>query len=191
MLLTLAVLFMLNGSLRLNEAGQVQLLEQQAVEAAATTQAEQSEIRGEVATFGTQFTAVATRESETAVLLETMQASLETAESKLVETGASLAALETVTAGLDERITAVADSAAKFDTFMDGLRDLLWTLQGAPPTPMATVTISATVAVTPTLTTTATITPTAAATATQTPLATRTPRPTATPLGEATPTPGN
>jgi competence ComEA-like helix-hairpin-helix protein len=182
--LTLTILWLLNGSLQLNETAQMIAFEQQSAQAAATNQAEQTRVGNELKLVSTEVAAMATRESEAASALATAQAGLETAQNRLADTMDEVATLETVTDSLDERLKAVAASAENFDAFMVGMRDLLWLLQGPPPTPTATTTIPA-----PRITVAATLTPTIDATATPTPLATRTPRPTATPLREELPTP--
>ena len=90
---------------------------------------------------------------------------------------------------LDERLTSVAAAAETFDTFLNSLRDLLFDLQGPPPTPMptATTTITATASPSATPGTIETLTPTS--TPTPSGPITRTPRPTLTPIATSTPEP--
>ncbi len=182
-LLTLTALWLLNGSLQLNERAQMRAVEQQSAHAAATIQADLTSMRYDLQVVNTQVAEMTTRESESAVTVATTQADLKTAHDTLSDTINEVATLETAIDGLDKRITVVAASAESFDAFMVGMRDLLWVLQGPPPTPEATTTSFAM-----TVTATATVTPTVDATVTATSIATRTPRPTATPLGEAMPT---
>ena len=87
----------------------------------------------------------------------------------LAQTG--IGALNVRADQLDADITTVRAAAARFDTFLDGLRDLLFEFQGAPPTPTPT----------PTLPPTATPRPTRTPRPSATPQPTRTPRPSATP----------
>jgi competence ComEA-like helix-hairpin-helix protein len=99
-------------------------------------------------------------------------------DSGLAEAQTDISALNARAEALGEDIATVRAAADRFNTFLDGLRDLLFEFQGPPPTPTPTVTPTATPR--PTRTPRATPTPTATATAT--------PRPTRTP--SATPTPG-
>ena len=87
----------------------------------------------------------------------------------LAQTG--IGALNVRADQLDADIATVRAAAARFDTFLDGLRDLLFEFQGAPPTPTPT----------PTLPPTATPRPTRTPRPSATPQPTRTPRPSATP----------
>ena len=182
-LLTLAILWLLNGSLQLNETAQMNAFEQQSVQAAATAKVVQSSVRTDLESVSTQAAALATRENELTAALATAQTGLETTHNSLADTIDEVAALETAADGLDKRIWAVAASAENFDAFMIGMRDLLWVLQGPPATPEAGF-----INPTPTATATETATPPMQATERSTPIATRTPRPTATPLREALPT---
>jgi len=74
---------------------------------------------------------------------------------------------------LDADIAAVRAAAERFNLFLDGLRDLLFEFQGAPPTPSPT----------PTLPPTATPRPTRTPRPSPTPQPTRTAHPTPTPTG--------
>jgi len=80
-------------------------------------------------------------------------------DTALVQTQTEVDALDARADQLDADIATVRTAANRFNTFLDGLRDLLFEFQGAPPTP----------------------TPTPPSTATPRP--TRTPRPTLTPTG--------
>ncbi len=120
--------------------------------------------------------------------------SLAEAQQALDITNKNVAALEEITAELDERLTTVAAAAENFDAFLDGLRNLLVDFQGMPvptmtpyitpdkwtatpsPSPEATQPSEVDTAVTPE--------------ASSTVRATRTPRPSATPIALPTSTPG-
>jgi len=88
-------------------------------------------------------------------------------DATLTQAQADVDALNARADQLDEDIADVRTAADRFNTFLDGLRDLLFEFQGAPPTP----------------------TPTATPLPTATPRPTRTPRPTATPRPTHTPRP--
>jgi competence ComEA-like helix-hairpin-helix protein len=116
--------------------------------------------------------------------LEGLTARLDNAErdigdldSGLAEAQTDITALNVRAEALSEDIAMVRAAAARFNTFLDGLRDLLFEFQGPPPTPTPTVTPTAT----PRPTRTPRATPTPTATATATPQPTRTPRVTPTP----------
>jgi hypothetical protein len=105
---------------------------------------------------------------------------------------ANVAALEEITQELDERLANVAAAAETFDTFLNGLRDLLVDLQGMPVptrTPYATAEAVGTISPTPEATSTGEATVTATPAASSTARATRTPRPSATPIPLPTSTP--
>jgi competence ComEA-like helix-hairpin-helix protein len=110
--------------------------------------------------------------------LEGAERDIENLDSGLAEAQADIAALDARADALNEDIATVRTAADRFNTFLDGLRDLLFEFQGPPPTPTPTATLTAT----PRPTRTPRATPTPTATATATPRPTRTPR--------ATPTPG-
>ena len=107
-----------------------------------------------------------------------IESDIEEVNSTLAELKSEVVALEEETTVLDQRLGVLADSAENFDKFLDGMRDLLLTLQGPPPTVTGTAT-------------TGTVTPTGTVTAepSSTRLPTRTPRPTATPISLPSPTP--
>jgi prefoldin subunit 5 len=94
--------------------------------------------------------------------LDSAERDIEDLDSGLAEAQADIAALDARSDALGKDIATVRAAADRFNAFLDGLRDLLFEFQGAPPTP--------------------TPTPTPTATPTATPRPTRTPR--------ATPTPG-
>jgi competence ComEA-like helix-hairpin-helix protein len=98
--------------------------------------------------------------------LDDAEQDIEDLDSGLAEAQADIAALDARADALNEDIAAVRAAAHRFDAFLDGLRDLLFEFQGAPPTPTPV----------PSKVEEPTVTPTA------------TPRPTRTP--RATPTPG-
>lgn len=197
--LTLAVLSLLNGSLRLNQSAQVRDLERQYAESVATMQAGQTAVRDDLDALTDQVAEMEIREEETAVLLETIQTNLADTTDKtdaletstnerLVEVVANAADLEAMAMDLDDRLTAVAASAENFDTFLNGLRELLVAVQGPSPLLTPTMMLTTTTTLTPTVSVTPMLTATPVPSATAAPLPTRTPRPTATPLGEAAPT---
>jgi len=109
--------------------------------------------------------------------LDNVEQDVEDLDSGLVEAQTDIATLDARADALGEDIATVRAAADRFNTFLDGLRDLLFEFQGPPPTP------------TPTATATATLRPTRTprVTPTPTPTPTVTPRPTRTP--RATPTP--
>jgi len=92
-------------------------------------------------------------------------------DTTLAQAQANVDALDARANQLDRDISAVRAAADRFATFLDGLRDLLFEFQGAPPTPTPTPTPL----------------PTATPRPTRTPRPTATPRPTHTPLPTATP----
>jgi outer membrane murein-binding lipoprotein Lpp len=92
---------------------------------------------------------------------DTLQADLDGLETALLQTQSELDALDARVEQLDADVDTVREAADRFNVFLDGLRDLLFEFQGAPPTP------------------------------TPTPLPTVTPVPTLTPLPTATPTPSS
>ena len=106
--------------------------------------------------------------------LDEAERDIQDLDSGLAEAQTDIAALNARADALGQDIATVRAAADRFNTFLDGLRDLLFKFQGPPPTP------------TPTATPTATLRPTRTPRATPTPTAT--PQPTRTP--RATPTPG-
>jgi prefoldin subunit 5 len=93
-------------------------------------------------------------------------------DAALAQAQTDVDALNTRADQLNEDVTAVRAAADRFDTFLDGLRDLLFEFQGAPPTPTPTPTPP----------------PTATPRPTRTPQPSPTPRPTRTPAPTPTPT---
>ena len=188
-LIALALLWLLNSSLRLNESVEVNVLEQQSLQAAASMQAELTGVGSDLELLNGQFSALLTRESETARQLDTMQEYLDETGGELTETVKDITALQKDAAEMDERITTVSGSAEDFDAFLNGLRDLLLSMPGLESSPSITGTEPATlISTTVTPTVAATGTPALTPSATRTPLSTRTRRPTATPFGETRPT---
>jgi competence ComEA-like helix-hairpin-helix protein len=103
-------------------------------------------------------------------------------ESDIAALQESTGALQESTGALDERLTGVAAAAANFDQFLDGLRDLLLALQGEPTPPDAPEDAAAPEPEAEPEATVIAPPPTPTATATPAVAPTRTPRPTATPL---------
>jgi competence protein ComEA len=97
--------------------------------------------------------------------LDDAERDIEDLDSGLAEAQADIAALDARADALNEDIATVRAAAHRFDAFLDGLRDLLFEFQGAPPTPTPV----------PSEVEGPTVTPTA------TPRPTRTPRATPTP----------
>jgi competence ComEA-like helix-hairpin-helix protein len=93
-------------------------------------------------------------------------------DTTLADTQADLDALNTRADQLDADVAQVRAAADRFDTFLDGLRDLLFEFQGAPPTPTSQPTLP----------------PTATPRPTRTPRPSPTPQPTHTPYSSPTPT---
>lgn len=174
--LTLAFLMLLNGTLRLNDMASINELETQMDQAVSTVQAEQSGLNENIDALDEQITILVTVDRETAASLADTQADLVVIEDDLAGVTGEVGALQEKAVELDERLVAVAVSAENFDAFLNGLRDLMATLPGP----------AAGSILTPTETSTTTV-PAPAVTAPRTegsptPVATRTPRPTATPF---------
>lgn len=176
MVLTLAFLMLLNGTLRLNDTADINELETQVGYSVATMQAEQSGLNENIDALDERITILVTVDRETATSLADTQADLVVIEDGLAGVTGEVGALQEKAVELDERLVAVAISAENFDDFLSGLRDLL----AAMPGPAAGSVL------TPTETVTTTVpAPTVTAPKTggsPTPMATRTPRPTATPF---------
>jgi competence ComEA-like helix-hairpin-helix protein len=176
--LTLAILNAMNGSLYFATQNQAGALRQELDESLDSVRGDQSNLSGNLDDLGLQ---MATMEADQASALDTVV-------DDVIGLQATAAAVDENLVTMDERLDTVAQSAENFDSFLNGLRDLLFDFQGAPPTPTATVTATPTATPVASATTTATVTavttPTSTAAAT-----TRTPRPTATPLVSATATP--
>jgi hypothetical protein len=174
--LTLALLMLLNGTLRLNDTANINELETQVGYSVATMEAEQSGLNENIDSLDERITILVTVDRETATSLADTQADLVVIEDGLAGVTGEVGALQEKAVELDERLVAVAISAENFDAFLSGLRDLL----AAMPGPAAGSVL------TPTETVTTTVpAPTVTAPKTgvsPTPMATRTPRPTATPF---------
>jgi hypothetical protein len=173
--MTLLLLYFLNGTLRFAGESRAADLQLQLDEQTSAIQQSQRSMADEIGTLAGQ---VADLDSDLAASGEAISA---------VEMDMTTLAEET--AAINEQLAAISLAAEKFDTFMNGLRDLLVSLQGLPPAITGTTTISETATITATLEPgTAGFTPTPEPSpAAQTPEAggpTRTPRPTATPLIE-------
>jgi hypothetical protein len=179
--LTLALLVAMNGSLRFNESAQIRLLEQQIDRSLATAEAEQADLTGEVTSLDERIKIVATLESETSATLIIIGTDVESLSGDFSALQTEAQGLDKRLVIIDERVVAMAAAAKDFDAFLEGLRTLL--LEMEDEATEGTVTAEAT----------GTVedpgkSPTAKATTVQ---PTRTPRPTATPLipAASSPTP--
>jgi competence ComEA-like helix-hairpin-helix protein len=173
--LTLTILNSLNGTLYFASQDRAETMEEELNLNIESVRGDQSNLSGDLETLGGH---VATVEAE--------QARMALMEADVADLQDTAVSLEEQLVVAEERLDIVAESAENFDSFLNGLRDLLFDFQGAPvaPTPTETITPSPTTVPTETMVVTATAVPTE----TQTPPpATRTPRPTATPLVTATP----
>jgi hypothetical protein len=173
--LNLALLMLLNGTLRLNDTADINELETQVGYSVATMEAEQSGLNENIDTLDERITILVTVDRETATSLADTQADLVVIEDGLAGVTGEVGALQEKAVELDERLVAVAISAENFDAFLSGLRDLL----AAMPGPAAESVVTPTETVTTTVATPTVIAP---KTGSPTPMATRTPRPTATPF---------
>ncbi|MFQ5421596.1 MAG: helix-hairpin-helix domain-containing protein, partial [Anaerolineae bacterium] len=162
--LTLAILAAINGGSLSFVNGDSRLRQE-----LNTARDNQTNLAADVGAMGQQIEALTASgagvsdrlEGLTAQLEETSQ-SLQDLQAELTSAATGIADLEMATTDLDERLTGVAAAAENFDTFLNNLRDLLFEMQGPPPTPMPTPTLSPTTAVTPTPDTNATPVPTSA-----------------------------
>lgn len=180
--LTLAILNSLNGTLLFASQDQAGQIRQELNQGLEGVRGDQSNLSGNVDNMGVQ---MATMEAGQASALDLVATDVMNLQATAVAVDSELATVDGALATVDERLDTVAESAENFDAFLNGLRDLLFDFQGAPPTATPTETATPTPTSAPTETTTATVT--AVVTATPTPAAaTRTPRPTATPLVTAT-----
>jgi hypothetical protein len=173
--LTVAFLYLLNGTLRFTGNAEGARLQQDVdVQGRAQEQLRQ-ELDAAMAEAATAMAGQATLSAA----LATAERGVQRVDDEVIP---AVATLEAQASDLESSVGAVATTAADFDAFLDGLRDLLLTLQGpaASSTPQATVTATTTPTVTPAAQGTGTATP--PVTPTGTAAATRTPRPTATPL---------
>lgn len=92
--------------------------------------------------------------------LDNAEQDIEDLDSGLAEAQTDIATLDARADALGEDIATVRAAADRFNAFLDGLRDLLFEFQGAPPTPTPTPTLTATPTVTPRPTRTPRATPT-------------------------------
>jgi hypothetical protein len=173
-LLTLLLLYFFNGTLRFAGESRVQLQLDEETSAIRQSQSLMTDEIGELAGR------VAELDNE-----------LATSEEAIGAVEEDVSGLEDETAALSEQLETIDLAAEKFDNFLSGLRDLLVAIQGLPPVPTATVTISGTATISATISgtvtpqgTAVTTTPTPTGLAPEGSLPTRTPRPTATPLIE-------
>ena len=157
----------------------------------------QSELQSNLEGANRNLSAVATRVGGLAqaqraadATMDGVQREVQAVQTGIAATQDEVAALEETAVALDRRLGVVAAAAETFDTFLNGLRDLLVELQG---TPEATATSAPTVTPTPAeATAVPSPTPDATGRATATPFTpspTRTPRPTPTLLPLPTMTP--
>ena len=182
--LTLAILSSLNGgTLYFASQDRARELEQALDTNLESVRGDQSDLSGNVEELGGQLATVAAEQGR----LDEVEGAVDGLQATAVALEDELEAAEAELAAAEERLDAVIESAESFDAFLNGLRDLLFDFQGAPPTPTPTNTVTPTSSPVPTETMAATETVAATATATSPP-ATRTPRPTATPLVTATAT---
>lgn len=175
-LLALLALLLLNGTLEFTGANRAADLQRQADQ----QRLEQSRLRNEFETMSDRLATVDAAQAGLQDQVRSLDGDVQTLQEQLQE---SVSALQDDTEQLSQRLEGVAQAADNFDVFLDGMRDLLITLQGLPPTS----TITATPTSTPDL---ATSTPAGESETTPSPTAagaTRTPRPTATPIVPTTP----
>jgi predicted lipid-binding transport protein (Tim44 family) len=152
-LLALLVIGGINGTLDFGQA-----------EAVVSTQAELERLNMEADTLQTDLDGLRQRLEDLEGLtsrVDSVEQAVGELDRAFFQTQAEVDALKAQADQLSADIAAVRASAERFDTFLDGLRDLLFEFQGAPPSP------------TPTLTPLPTVTP----------RPTRTPRPSPTPTG--------
>jgi hypothetical protein len=149
----------------------------------------QQELIGQMEAMDAQLQVMATRAEEMAERQLEADESLTGVQQSVTGFEQNIESLETTTNDIGERLAGVAEAAEDFDRFLSSLRDLLFDLQGAPPT--AEPTARPTETPSPMMTDTPEIGPTSTPTAlpTSTGLPTRTPRPTATPFTLPTSTP--
>ncbi len=192
-ILVLVLLFFLNGTLRFAGNAQAAVLRRELDQEIETLNLDQGILAGDVEDQQDVVDALSGQVATMTAMQETVMDSLTQAQTdvsslqdevdqlddSLTDQGEDVTALQETAAQLDERLVAVAASAENFDVFLNNLRDILFRLQGPPPSPTATLTLTATVP------TAGTKTPLP----TSTPMPTRTPRPTATPLTLPRPTP--
>jgi competence ComEA-like helix-hairpin-helix protein len=164
-LATLLILYTFNGgNLRFASAASTGDLQRNLSREAAEADQAREALAGQLAT--------AQAEAETlAGTVSTLEARQHDLLAEVEQAQADAAALEQTVQELNERFDEMAAAAENFVLFMNGLRDLLVDLQGLPPTPTATPSLTGTPAAgDQTPEPTVTVWPT------------RTPRPTATPL---------
>lgn len=196
-LLTLLILFLLNNSL--SYGPQTRDLQQQIIYAQATQSSLDRELDALSAALGGDIGTLNERLDTADSRLDQTNTNLTNLDGKLSAAQSDIGTLYDTSEQLDERLTGVAAAADTFNTFLDGLRNLLFDLQGPPAVVTPTITVTLTVTVTPTVTPTpdvdndvdenddAEAEPTATPTANGDP--TRTPRPTFTPISTPTATP--
>lgn len=145
--LTLAALMLLNGTLRLNNATDINDLETQVNDIVASVQAEQSGLNRNVGALDEPTTTLVAVDSETAATLANTLKELGIVEDDLAGVTTEIEALQETAVELDERLATVFVSAENFDAFMKGLRNLLFALQDPPVAEVLTQTIPITTTV--------------------------------------------
>lgn len=152
-ILALLVIGGINGTLDFGQA-----------EAVISTQAELNRLSVQADTFQSDIDGLRQRLDSLEGLtgrMDGVEQAVDDLDTALAQTQTEVDALNVRADQLDADIATVRAAADRFDIFLDGLRDLLFEFQGAPPTPTPTPTLP----------------PTA------TPRPTRTPRPSPTPTG--------
>lgn len=152
-LLALLVIGGINGTLDFGQA-----------EAVISTQAELDRLSIQAGTLQSDLDGLRQRLDSLEGLtgrMDNVEQAVDDLDTALAQTQTEVDALNVRADQLDADIATVRSAANRFDTFLDGLRDLLFKFQGAPPTP----------------------TPTSTPLPTATPRPTRTPRPSPTPTG--------
>lgn len=172
-LLALLALLLLNGTLEFTGANRAADLQRQADQ----QRLDQSRLRNEIESMGNRVATADAAQDDLQDQARSVDGDLQTLQAQLQE---SVSELQDDNEQLSERLEGVAQAASDFDLYLDGMRDLLITLRGLPPT--ATVTATATSTATPGR---GTPTPVGESETIPSPPAagaTRTPRPTATPI---------
>lgn len=168
--LSLSILYGFNNSLHYASFNQNQRQQQQLQTDLQAAQQQQTAVQERLETLEQLISTVEASQGQTAVDITDVKSELEA-----VATSANQ--LQHDLAELDSQIDDVHQAATEFDTFLTGLRTLLW--PNNQPTPTNT---PAQPALSPTPTATAVASPTA----TPNSPATRTPHPSATPIGQST-----
>lgn len=177
-LLALLTILLFNGTLEFTGANRAADLQRQVDQ----QRLDQSRLGNDLETANNRLATVDAAQVRLRDVAGTLDGELQALQEELQT---SVDALQGDTEQLSERLDGVAQAANNFDVFLDGMRDLLITLQGLPPS--ATPTPTSTLTTTPRRSTPA---PAGGTEATPSPTSagvTRTPRPTATPIVPTTP----